>query len=292
MEDKIVSPLHNDKILSPITNELTAVDSDTLSPISYTFGKDTETTSAHFQHAVNSSMTPASRNGEQPIALAEPVWIKTRRQTLSSGFEYNRVLFNLRIDPTKWEEFSSDVTKASRLNSNDKAAVIATITGFSMLGLAGVGIVLGERVEYNKKLKRLVTNRQEGGLLAKVLESWNENYFRSFGVRAWIEVNEAALRDQARKSGEKAPDFVRCERSFVEKTPFVVFNKESWKRRKEERKYMVVLSPLEQGVELDSKDLPAEIDPKACEFSELSSTAGPAQELPSSDLIELAGDFS
>jgi hypothetical protein len=268
MEDKIVSPSENDdKTLFQAVSEVDTMNKELLPPAP-TYS------SIGFDTASNLPI-----HGRRHI-LSEPVRIKTRELTLASGFEYNRLLFDLRIDPGKWDEFSSDVTRATRLNTNDKAAVIATIAGFSMLGLVGIGIVLSERVQNNKKLKRLMANREEGGLLAQVLDSWNDHYFHHFGVRAWIEIHEAALRNQAKKTGKRAPGFVRPERTFVEKTPLVVLNKESRKRRKEEKKYMVVLDPLESAELEGSRGRPMEMASTTC-----------ARELHSDDLNELAGDL-
>ena len=199
--------------------------------------------------------------------LKAPIRIKTRDLTLKSGFEYTRILFDLGIDPTRWEEFSSDVAKASKLNGRDEAAIIGTIAGFSLIGLTGVGIVFGERVKDKRELKRIITNRNDGGLLAQVLDSWNESYFQDFRVKVWVEINEAALREEARRRKEAPPDFVRPRRSFKEKTPLVAFNKQQWKRRTEEKKYMVVMSPLDT-----------------------SEVVGDAQRPPSADLLDLSDE--
>ena len=215
----------------------------------YTVPSDCETES-------NDQIRFADQRTRRIGFLKAPVRIKTRTLELKSGFEYTRILFDLGVDPTRWEDFSRDVYRTTKLNGRDEAIIAGTITGFALLGLAGVGVVYGERVHEKRQLKRLMVNRSEGGILAQVLDSWNERYFCEFGVRVWIEVNEAALREQAKKKGEDAPDFVRPKREFKEKTPLVAFNKQQWKSRTEEKKYMVVMSPLDAQEQNGSADEP------------------------------------
>ena len=189
------------------------------------------------------------------FALQAPVRIKTRTTEIKSGFEYTTTLFNLGIDPARWEDFSRDVRRASKLNDRDNAAIIGTVTGFSLIGLAGVGVVYGELVREKREVKRVMANRIEGEILAQIVESWNSGYFCEFGVKVWVEVPEAALREQARKRGVEVPEYVRPKRTFKEKTPLVAFDKRMWKRREEEKKYMVVLSP----VDVEDEERPDEV---------------------------------
>jgi hypothetical protein len=230
-------------------------------------GKPFEVRSEEIAHQTSASPSRARKIPYDPSPdartthlLHAPIRIKTRNLDLKSGFEYTRILFDLGIDPTRWDEFSRDVYKASKLNGRDEAAVISTIIGFSLIGLAGVGVVYGEKVRESRELKRIITNRSEGGVLAQVLDSWNEGYFHEFGVKVWVEVNEAALREEARKKKEEPPDFVRPKREFKEKTPLVAFSNKKWKRRIEEKKYMVVMSPLNGGEGLGSAARPPAAD--------------------------------
>ncbi|KIW03360.1 uncharacterized protein PV09_05568 [Verruconis gallopava] len=212
--------------------------------------------------------------------LKESMRIKTRSLSLSSGFEYNKVLFDLHIDPTRWDEFSSDVAKASRLNRNDKAAIIATIAGFSMLGLAGVGIVLGERVHSAKKMRRVMANREEGGILAEVLHSWNENYFSQFGVSVWVEVSEVALRNQAKKAGMPAAYSEHADGISTK----LSFSKQARKKAEEARKYMVVVSPLARNAESESTSRDSSAIPNH--------SFGLVMDSHVEDLIDLTDDWS
>lgn len=274
LDDKIVIPPVDSGMIPSTTAPINSTTTSDLESRPKTISR----TSSNASRSTITKSDSSSTNSDNGT-----IRIKTKGIWLSSGFEYTNHLFNLRIDPVRWEEFSNDVIQATQLTSNDKAAVVATITGFSLVGLVGTGLIVGDRVQRKKKLKRILENRRDGGLLSQVVESWNENYFRQFGVKAWIEISEAALRNQAKKSGEQAPGFVRRERSFVERTPLVVFNGESRRRRREERKYMAVLSPLEQSVEIDGGIVAA---------AEADSTPPEVvAELPPSDLIELAADL-
>ena len=279
--EKMVFPTEYEKaVVEPASPSVTTLDA--VSPL-IAFSKTSMSLGP--RPSSTSATTPSDH-----YVLKRAVRIKTKLLPLSSGFEYTRHLFDLRISPTKWDEFSREIASATELTFGDMARVVATAAGISLTGLVAAGICAGNRVRETRQLERVKTVRQEDGLLAKVLRAWNETYFKDFGLEAWLEINEAALRSDAIKAGVEVPDFVRRSRSIVEKTPLVMLKKESRERRLEEKKYMIILRPIQAIAELDgTKELPVEGDTVAPRMAELSSAAW-MPELPSDDVKELSAD--
>jgi len=268
------SPLHSDKI--PITRDSDKI----LSPVSPLFsGNELEVHNGdgRGRFTISSTTSFSSPTGavvtrkNEPLSAKYPVRVKTLSKSLSSGFPYHPVLFDLQIPPTKWNDFSEAIIEVTKLPLGDRVTVAATITGFAITGMLGAGLLVGKRIQDNCQLKRVKSIREEEAALGQVLRLWNDNYFRGFGIEAQLEVSEAVLRQEAEKAGEEGPEFVRRKKSIVEKTPLVFMKRELRDRRNEEKKYMIVLNPVEKTPELpDAENLLIELAADTPCISELS----------------------
>jgi len=167
------------------------------------------------------------------------------------------------------------------MTHNDRVKIAAAVAAVACTGLIATSIHVGKKMEENRHLKQVKTLKTEEAALGQTLRMWNRSYFNTFGLEAQLEVSESALRNDAEKAGEEGPDFVRRRRTIVEKTPLVFLRKDLRERRDEEKKFMVVLNPVEKASELVGSTASA---------VELDADPQVYFELPAEEVVEIGGE--
>ncbi|OAX84329.1 hypothetical protein ACJ72_01299 [Emergomyces africanus] len=133
---------------------------------------------------------PVSARTLEPFPTLE---VPTNGPDIASGFPYNQRLFQLRVGPDEWTQFSDELAYAVRLTMLEKCAVWSVGVGVGIVA-SGALAVLGPIPGYyagkgikNSRVAKKVRRSQKGkGDLEITLNSWNENVFRDKGFRVWL----------------------------------------------------------------------------------------------------------
>lgn len=71
---------------------------------------------------------------------ADTVRVRTVGEDLKTGFGYHPALFDLRIRPDDWQNFSDEVTSAAKFSSIDNLKMYAAATGLALVGEVATSI--------------------------------------------------------------------------------------------------------------------------------------------------------
>ena len=86
------------------------------------------------------SISSRSTNSQGTHAIR----IKTRGPDLRSGFAYHPALYDLRVHPEQWEDFTSQITNATKLSTGDYAKVWGAATGVAFTGAIVTSVFVGQ----------------------------------------------------------------------------------------------------------------------------------------------------
>ncbi|KAK4541396.1 hypothetical protein LTR36_007997 [Oleoguttula mirabilis] len=167
------------------------------------------------------------------------VKVRTIGSDLKSGFPYHPALFDMQVHPQKWDAFTGQITSVAKFGIGDHAQVVASAMAVAMVGAFGTSVFVGRGVARRmeeKKIKAGLQDTSDGGL-GDTLQHWNESYFRGRGLFVHLELSESAM---------KRPD--QQSRLFRKETPWYG-NKEERERKKAERKFVLVVTRLDEDGE-------------------------------------------
>jgi len=171
---------------------------------------------------------------------SEAIRVHTNGSDLKSGFPYHPALFDLRIRPDEWERFTHEVVETTKFGIGDHAKLWASAASVALTGAVGTSVWVGKtmsRSMQEKKVKSGLEDMSDGGL-GDTLQQWNSTYFKDLGVFAHLELSEHATK----RSSEKSKLSKRLGSS-----------KEERERKKEERKFVIVMTRLDdEGVPVEA----------------------------------------
>ncbi|KAF2717475.1 hypothetical protein K431DRAFT_233082 [Polychaeton citri CBS 116435] len=208
------------------------------------------TASPSVRPITSSADAPASRHastsGSDNISIitrgskgTQALRIKTSGSSLSSGFSYHPALFDLQVRPDEWERFTYQVVECTKLGIGDQAKMWSAATATALTGAIGTSIWVGRtmnRTLQEKRVKSAMLDMNDGGL-GDTLQRWNDKYFKEKGLFAHLELSEHAMKNPEQKSKT-----VRMHHSLN-------ISREERKKVKEERKFVIVISKLDdEGV--------------------------------------------
>ncbi|KAF7187600.1 hypothetical protein HII31_10939 [Pseudocercospora fuligena] len=162
------------------------------------------------------------------------VRVHTKGPTLASGFPYHPALFDLRVHPIKWERFTESIVETTKLSTKERMKVWAFGAGV----VAGIGTPDSVHIARNKS-RRYQEDKIKAGLaeesessLGELLRQWNERYFAERGLLARLELSESALKSPNQQS------------KLFQREAHWYGNKEDRERKREERKFAIVITQL------------------------------------------------
>ncbi|WPG98494.1 Hypothetical protein R9X50_00128500 [Acrodontium crateriforme] len=160
--------------------------------------------------------------------------VKTKGSDLNSGFPYHPALFECNIHPEKWDSFTTQVIHTTKFTGRDRAQIWAASAATAITGAIGTSIWLGRtmsRQTLEKKFKAGLSDMQDGGL-GFTLQQWNDGYFGRRGLYVHLELSESAMKSPNQQS------------KTLQKSALLYSNKEDRDRKREERKYVIVVTKL------------------------------------------------
>lgn len=195
------------------------------------------------------------------LDTSHAVRVYTNGSDLKSGFPYHPALFDMHIRPDEWDRFTHEVIETTKFGFSDHAKLYASAASVALTGALVTSVWVGKtmnRSMQEKKVKSGLEDMSDGGL-GDTLQQWNSTYFKDLGVFAHLELSEHATKRISDKS------------KLSKRRPGSN-SKEERERKKEERKFVLVLSRLDDnGVptqalqELDATsdvvEMPASHDP-------------------------------
>ncbi|KAH8812715.1 hypothetical protein F5884DRAFT_702202 [Xylogone sp. PMI_703] len=121
--------------------------------------------------------------------------IPTKNDSLSSGFPFHPLLYDLKITHDQWSLFSSDIVKAAKLTPYEDfmswatGITTGTITSPILLVFAPVlGYFTGRMIHRKAVVKSVKQRLGQEGDIRSVLRRWNRDIFEEKGFHAWLEL--------------------------------------------------------------------------------------------------------
>ncbi|KAM0720407.1 hypothetical protein Q7P37_004543 [Cladosporium fusiforme] len=213
-----------------------------------------------------------SESSNSTISDSHAIRVRTKGDDLKTGFPYHPGLFDVNVRPDEWEKFSNQITDAAKFTSGDYIKMYAAAGGLALTGSIMTSAWVGRTINRNIQEKKVSTGLEDTseGSLGDTIQKWNESYFARLGLCAHLTLSESALRQPNQKS------------KILRKPSLLYGTREERERKREDRKFVIVISRLEplsptEGVahELETENARAEL---------------PATEDPRTDKAELPGD--
>lgn len=161
--------------------------------------------------------------------------VKTRGSQLSSGFDYHPALFDLKVHPDKWTNFTDEVVNATKVSASDNRKAWAAATATAMSGAIITSVVLKKSMDrwYQEKRIKEGISDMSASSLGSVLQEWNDTYFTKQGLFVHLELSESAMKHQDQKS------------KALRKPLFLYTKGQEREQKEDERKFVIVVTKLD-----------------------------------------------
>ncbi|KAK5725926.1 hypothetical protein LTR15_004116 [Elasticomyces elasticus] len=252
-------------------------------PPPYSPGRDTlapETPSSMYPQDWDSRTLSTSDSSSFVSRDEHALKIRTKGSDLKSGFVYHPALFDLKVRPDRWDQFTQQVIETTKLSTGDTAKVWSAATASSLTGFVGTPFMLGRAMKRSlqeQSVKASLKDTTTSGL-GHTLNHWNETYFQERGLFVYLE-----LSDSAKKKEEGGGSTFR-------KPTLMYSTREERDRKREDRKYIIVITRLDQDDQpADAlgaiSEMPAEVPNGTAELPAAEDAKYHIAELPAGETV-------
>ncbi|KAK2865382.1 hypothetical protein FQN49_003628 [Arthroderma sp. PD_2] len=131
--------------------------------------------------------------------------VRTLKANVESGFSYHQRLFEYRIPPADWKQFSDELVAAFALTTSEKIAAwtvgvsVGLVSAVPLLVFgAAPGYYAGKAVNSMSIESKVHDYLKDEGELVTVLRRWNNTFFKSKGLRVKLALPKGKMKEASR----------------------------------------------------------------------------------------------